>query len=153
MIRKIISNCIGHNLKEAKFLKTSDFICTTCAARKLILRPLALQIHTEQLKFIEKIQGDMWSDTTNNWAVQVFHVLIDASTQRSHVCLLSIRNHAFAKIIAQVIKLKAKNFEHRIHSIQLDNVVEFSLQAFNDYCMAGADVRRRRPAAGVDKGA
>jgi hypothetical protein len=73
MIRKIISNCIGHNLKEAKFLKTSDFICTTCATRKLILRTSALQIHTEQLKFLEKIQGDMWSDTTNNWVIQVFH--------------------------------------------------------------------------------
>jgi hypothetical protein len=34
-------------------------------------------------------------------------VLIYASTRWSHVCLLSTQNHAFAKIMAQVIRLKA----------------------------------------------
>jgi hypothetical protein len=34
-------------------------------------------------------------------------VLIDESTRWSHVCLLSTRNHAFAKIMVQVIRLKA----------------------------------------------
>jgi len=41
-------------------------------------------------------------------------VLIDASTRWSHVCLLSTRNHAFAKIISQVIRLRAQNPEHQI---------------------------------------
>jgi hypothetical protein len=63
-------------------------------------------------------------------------VLIDAFTRWSHVCLLSIRNHAFAKLIAQVIKLKAQYPEHLIQSIQMDNAAEFSSQAFNDYCKA-----------------
>jgi hypothetical protein len=55
MIRKIIGNCIGHNLKEAKFLKTSDFICMACVTGKLILRPSPFKIHTEPLKFLERI--------------------------------------------------------------------------------------------------
>jgi hypothetical protein len=55
MKRKIINNCIGHNLKEAKFPKTSDFLCTACATWKLILRPSPLKIHTEPLKFLERI--------------------------------------------------------------------------------------------------
>jgi hypothetical protein len=60
-------------------------------------------------------------------------VLIDASTRWSHVCLLSTRNHAFAKIMSQIIKLKANFPEHRINSIRMDNAAEFTSQAFNDY--------------------
>jgi hypothetical protein len=63
-----------------------------------------------------------------------FMVLIGASTRWSHMCLLSTKNHAFAKIMAQVIRLKANFPENQIHSIRLDNVIEFSSQAFNDYC-------------------
>jgi hypothetical protein len=46
-----------------------------------------------------------------------------------------VMNHAFAKIMSQVIRLEANFPEHRIQSIRLDNVTEFSSQAFNDYCM------------------
>jgi hypothetical protein len=63
-------------------------------------------------------------------------VLINASTRWSHVCLLLTRNHDFAKIMAQVIRLKASFSENRIQSIRLDNATEFSLRAFNDYCTA-----------------
>jgi hypothetical protein len=62
-------------------------------------------------------------------------VLIDASTRWSHVCILSTRNHAFAKITAQVISLKASFLENWIQSIKLDNAAKFSSQVFNDYCM------------------
>jgi hypothetical protein len=44
-MRKIIGNCIGHNLKETKFPKTSDFICMTCITRKLNLRPSPQDIY------------------------------------------------------------------------------------------------------------
>jgi protein tyrosine phosphatase len=63
-------------------------------------------------------------------------VLIDASTRWSHVCLLSTRNHVFAKFMIQVIRLKANYHEYRLQSVRLDNAVEFSSRAFNDYCMA-----------------
>ena len=74
-------------------------------------------------------------------------VLIDASTTRwSHVCLLSTRNHAFAKIIAQVIRLREHHPEHQIQSIRIDNAAEFSSKAFNDYCMAlGIQVQHSVP--------
>ena len=48
---------------------------------------------------------------------------------------LSTWNHAFAKIIVQVIKLKAQHPEHQRKSIRMDNTAEFC-SAFNDYCMA-----------------
>jgi hypothetical protein len=63
-------------------------------------------------------------------------VLIDVSTRWSHMCLLSTGNHAFAKIMAQVIRLKASFPENQIQSIRLDNATEFSSQAFNNYCTA-----------------
>jgi uncharacterized protein YbaR (Trm112 family) len=55
MMRKIIENCIDHNLKEAKKFKPSDFNCTTCATEKLIFRPSPLKIHTKALKFLQRI--------------------------------------------------------------------------------------------------
>jgi hypothetical protein len=105
MMRKIIGNCIGHNLN--KFPKTSDFICMACATGKLILRPSPLKIHIEPLKFLERIQGDICGPIQPiSGPFRHFMILIDASTRWSHVCLLLTRNHAFAKIMEQVIRLK-----------------------------------------------
>jgi hypothetical protein len=73
-------------------------------------------------------------------------VLIDASTRWSHVCLLSTRNHAFARFIAQIIKLRAHHPEYVIKTIRMDNAVEFTSHAFNDYCMAlGINVEHSVP--------
>jgi hypothetical protein len=107
-------------------------VCTT-----LILRPSYLKIRVEPLKFLEHIQGDICGPIQPlSGPFRHFMVLIDASTRWSHVRLLSTRNHAFAKIIAQVIKLKAQYLEHQIQSIRMDNAAEFSSQVFNDYCKA-----------------
>jgi IS30 family transposase len=62
-------------------------------------------------------------------------ILIDTSTRWSHMCLLSTRNHAFTKFMAQFIRLKANYPEYRIKSIRMDNAAEFLSQAFTDYCM------------------
>ena len=68
-------------------------------------------------------------------------VLIDASTKWSHVCLLSTRNVAFTRLLAQIIRLRAQFPNHPIKSIWLDNAAEFSSQAFNNYCVSvGIDV-------------
>jgi hypothetical protein len=63
-------------------------------------------------------------------------VLIDASTRWSHVCLLSTRNVAFARLFAQIIKLQAQFPDHPIQSIRMDNAGEFTSQTFYDYCMS-----------------
>ena len=68
-------------------------------------------------------------------------VLIDASTHQSHVCLLSTRNIAFAKLLTQIIRLKTQFLDHPIKTIRLDNAGEFFSQTFLDYCMSvGIDV-------------
>jgi hypothetical protein len=59
MMRKIISNSIGHHMNSSKFSKPSDFVCTACATRKLILRPSYLKLKAEPLTFLERIQDDI----------------------------------------------------------------------------------------------
>jgi hypothetical protein len=63
-------------------------------------------------------------------------ILVDTSTRWSHVCLLSIRNHAFAKFMTQVIRLKVNYPEYIIKSIRMDIAAKFLSRPFNDYCMA-----------------
>ena len=62
--------------------------------------------------------------------------LIDASSRWSHVCLLSSRNLAFAKLLTQIIRLRAQFPDYPIKAIRLDNAGEFTSQAFYDYCMS-----------------
>jgi hypothetical protein len=100
MTRKIIGNFTGHDFKDAKFLKSNDFVCTSCAMGKLILQPSPLKIHAESLKCLERIQVDICGSIQPLCGpFRYFMVLIDASTRWSHVCLLSTRNHAFIKFM------------------------------------------------------
>jgi hypothetical protein len=136
-MRKIINNSYGHDLANSKFLESSDFVCTVCATGKLILRPSYLKIKVEPLKFLERIQGDISGPITPlSGPFRYFMVPIDASARWSHMCLLSTHNHAFAKLITQIIRLRENYLEHQIKSIRMDNAAKFSSKAFNDYCMA-----------------
>ncbi|KAM1683204.1 hypothetical protein ACFXTN_031398 [Malus domestica] len=73
-------------------------------------------------------------------------VLVDASTCWSHVCLLSIKNTAFSKLLAQFIKLRAHHPDYPIKSIRLDNAGEFTSKTFDDYCMSvGVEVEHHVP--------
>ena len=65
-----------------------------------------------------------------------FIVLIDASIRWSHVCLFSKRNVVFARLIAQMTKLRAQFLDYPIKTIRLDNAGEFTSQTLNDYCMS-----------------
>jgi hypothetical protein len=99
-MRKIIGNYTSHDLKDAKFLKSNNFVCTSCDMGKLILQPLPLKIHAELLRFLERIQGDICDHIQPLCGhFRYFIVLIDASIRWSHVCLLSTHNHAFAKFM------------------------------------------------------
>jgi hypothetical protein len=147
MMRKIIRNCTGHDLKDAKFPKSNDFVCTSCAMRKLTLWPSPLKIHAQALRFLERIQRDICGPIQPLYGpFRYFMVLIDTSIRWSYVCLLSICNHAFAKFMLQVIRLKVNYPEYTIKSICMDNSAEFSSQAFNDCCMAqGIEVHHSVP--------
>ena len=73
-------------------------------------------------------------------------VLMDASTRWTHVALLSTRNTAFSKLLAQIIKLRAHHPDYPIKSIRLDNAGEFTSKTFDDYCMSiGIKVQHHVP--------
>lgn len=137
MMRKIVNTSSGHTLKNQKILQSNDFSCAACSQGKLIIQPSQAKIGTESLTFLERIQGDICGPIDPpSGPFKYFMVLIDASTRWSHVSLLSTRNLAFARLLAQLIRIRAHFPDFPVKTIRLDNAGEFSSQAFNDYCMS-----------------
>ena len=63
-------------------------------------------------------------------------ILVNVSTRWSHIYFISTHNVAFAKLIAQIIRLQAQFLDYLIKTIRLDNAGEFISQIFIDYCMS-----------------
>ena len=136
MMRRIIENSNGHPLKNQKIFQTNEFSCAACSQGKLIIKPSLSKIGFESSKILERIQGDICGPIHPSCGpFKYFMVLIDASTRWSHVCLLSSHNLAFARLLAQIIRLRAQFTDYNIGTIHLDNVGEFTSRAFNEYCM------------------
>jgi hypothetical protein len=126
-----------NQLKNQKILLSNEISCAACYKGKLIVRPSQTRVGIESPNFLERIQGDICGPITPSCGpFRYFMVLIDASTRWSHVCLLSSRNIAFARLFAQIIRLRAQFPDYTIKTIRLDNAGEFTSQAFNDYCMS-----------------
>jgi transposase InsO family protein len=142
MMRRIVENSHGHSLKNLKILLPSDNPCAACSQGKLITRPSTTKVNFESPSFLERIQGDICGPIHPSCGpFRYFMVLIDASTRWSHVCLLSTRTVAFARLLAQIIKLRAQFPDYQIRKIRLDNAGEFTSKAFDDYCMSiGIDI-------------
>ncbi|CAM8902104.1 unnamed protein product [Rhodiola kirilowii] len=137
MMRRILENSQGHPLKDQKIPQGNVFPCKACSLGKLIIRPSPGKVEAESPMFLERIQGDIcWPIHPPCGPFRYFLVLIDAYSKWSHVCLLSTRNMAFAKLLAQIIKLRAQFPDHTIKKIRLDNAGEFTSQTFDDYCMS-----------------
>jgi hypothetical protein len=135
MMRNIIKGSAGHGIKTTQISK--DSLCVSCAKGKLITKPSYLKLNVKFLGFLERIRGDICGPIHPlSRPFRYFMVLINASTRWSHVCLLSTRNHVFAKLIAQIIRLRASFPENCIKAIRMDNAGEFTLKAFNNYCLA-----------------
>ena len=50
--------------------------------------------------------------------------------------MLIIWSLASAKLLVQIIKLRARCHDYTIKSIRLDNASEFTFRAFDNYCMS-----------------
>ncbi|CAN1250021.1 Copia protein [Linum perenne] len=142
MMRKILEKSSGHSMMRNQIPQSKDIVCTSCSQGKLIIRPSPTKVRNESLTFLERIQGDICGPIHPPCGpFRYFMVLIDASTKWSHVSLLSTRNMAFARLLAQLIRLRAHFPDHPIKRIRLDNAGEFTSQTFNDFCMSiGIDV-------------
>ena len=127
MMRRIVQNSNGYPLTSKQILKSHDFSCTTCSQGRLIIRPSFTKIASKSPTFLERIQGDICGHIhLPSGCFHYFMVLIYASTKWSHVCLLFTRNVAFAKLLAQIIRLRAQFHDHHIKTIRLDNAGQFS---------------------------
>ena len=52
-------------------------------------------------------------------------------------CLFIVtRNVAYARFLAQIIRLRAQFSDYTIKKVRLDNAGEFTSQTFNNYCMS-----------------
>ncbi|KAL6327585.1 hypothetical protein AAG906_021876 [Vitis piasezkii] len=122
MMCRIINNSLGHPLKNRKILMPNDYNCVACSQGKLIIKPSFTKVEYESPTFLECIQGDICGPIhPPSGPFRYFMVLIDVSTRWSHVCLLSTRNIAFTRLLAQIIRLKAQFPDHPIKTICLDN--------------------------------
>ena len=94
-----------------------------------------------------QIQGDIYGLIhPSSGPFRYFMVLVDASCKWSHVCLLSTRNVAFARLLTQIIKLRAHFSEHNIKSIRMNNAGEFTSKSFDEYCASlGIEVEHPVP--------
>ena len=137
MLRRILHQSNGHSLTTGHISSHTDYNCLACTQGKFITQPSSLKVDSDTPQFLERIQGDICGpiDPTSG-PFRYFMVLVDASTRWSHVCLLSTRNLAYARLLAQIIKLRAYFPDHPIKTIRLDNAGEFSSTAFHDYCMS-----------------
>ena len=143
MMCRILKSSHGHKLRLYVGLPP----CKACSLGKLNTQPSHTKIIHNPPKFLQKIQGDICGPIQPTCEpFRYFMVLVDASTRWSHVCLLSTRNAAFAKLLAQIIKLRAHHPDYLIKLIQLDNAGELTSQTFDDYCMlVGIDVEHHVP--------
>ena len=108
MMRRLVQNSNGHPLTNRQILVTDGYICAACSKDKLIIRSSFTNVTFESPAFLERIQGDICRPIPPpSRPFRYFMVLIDASTRWSHVCLLSSRNVAFARLLAQIIRLRA----------------------------------------------
>ena len=118
MTRWIIENSHGHPLKNQKILLPSDYPCSACSQGILIIKPSPSKIVVECPSSLETIQGDICGPIHPHCGpFRYFMALINASTKWSCMCLLSTRNVAFARLLAQIIKLGAQLPDYPIKKI------------------------------------
>ena len=137
MMRQITEQSHGHPLKNQKILLSNEYSCNACSQGKLIIKPSFSKIMLESPVFLERIHGNICGPTHPLCGLfHYFMVLIDVSTRWSHAYILSSCDVAFARLFAQMIKLRAQFPHYPIKAIRLDNACVFTSKTFNDYCMS-----------------
>jgi hypothetical protein len=105
MMRKIITTSAGHGINTSHFPKPKDFLCTSCATGKLIIRPSYHKIKDESLRFLERIQDDICGPIHPlSGPFQYFMVLrcfyevepcVPIINTEPYLCKINCPNHSF----------------------------------------------------------
>ena len=92
MMRRIMENSQGHELKNQKILLFNEYPCVACSQGKLIVRPSHTKVKFESPIFLEIVHGDICGPILPpcGGPFRYFMVLIDAFTRWSLVCLLAL---------------------------------------------------------------
>ena len=129
------------SVKNLNILLPNEYPCDVCSQSQLIVRSSFSKVTFESLIFLEILHGDICGLIHLPCEpFRYFMVLIDAFTRWSHVCLLSTRNVTFARLLTQMIKLRAQFLDYPVKTIRLDNVDEFTSQTFTDCMSIGINV-------------
>lgn len=121
MMHKIIESSNGHLLRNQKIVFSNKIICTYKENLWLdnpLLR-LVMNIHRFHKEFKE-IYVDQSIHLVDHFII--FISLIDASTRWTQVCLLSTSNIIFARLIAQIIRLRAQFPYYPIKTMRVNSV-------------------------------
>ena len=114
-----------------------------------MIKPSITKVDLESPLFLQRIQGDIYGPIQPpSGPFRYFMVLVDASCRWSHVCLLSTRNVTFARLLTQIIKLRAQFPDYPIKGIRMDNAGEFTSKSFDTYC-ASLGIEVEHPVAYV----
>ena len=130
-------------MKNKKILQSNELSCVACSQRKIIIRPLLVKTKIESLIFLKQIQDDICGIVDPlGGTFRYFMVLVDASTRYGPMYVYyQFHNMAFARLLRQLIRLRAHFPDYLIKKMRPENASEFTSQTFNDYCMSiGIDV-------------
>lgn len=109
--------------------------CTACSQGKLITRPATLKLANKIPNFLEQINADVCGPIDPpSGPFRFFLVIIDSSTKWIQVSLLATRNSVFARIIANILKLRAQFPDNPIKTLRVDGAGEFTSKAFDTFC-------------------
>ena len=129
MMQRIIEHSNGHPLNIQKILFPNEYPCAACSQGKLIVIPSCRKVTFESPVFLERIHRDICGPIHLPCGpFRYFIVLINISTMWSHISLISTLNVAFARLLAQIIKLRAQFPDYTIKTIRLDNLSGFISQ-------------------------
>ncbi|KAK6153158.1 hypothetical protein DH2020_012797 [Rehmannia glutinosa] len=121
MMCRIVEHTNGHPLKGTKMLISKDYFCESCSQGKLITKTSMEKVGYESPSFLHRIHGDICGPIhPASGPFRYFMVLIDASCRWSHVCLLCTGNVVFARLLVQIIKLRAHFPDYPIKNVLMN---------------------------------
>ena len=108
------------------------YSCEACSQKKLTTQPSITKVNFKSSTFLQRIQGYICGSIhPTGRSFRYFMVLVYTSCRWSHICILSTRNVAFIRLLAQIIKLSALFPEHTTKNMK--KVRLFTSKSFGVY--------------------
>jgi len=135
LFRKIIPYIVGHNLQPGD--TNSMALCQACVQGKLIAKPSVWILPHKLPPMLSRLHDDICGPINPmSGPFQYFFILVDALGRQSQVSLLLARNLTFVNLLTLLIRFKVYFLDYPIKTLRIDNVQEFRLRSFEDYCTA-----------------